>query len=158
MANQFVKPYIETLEFAFGLYRRFLAVCGSDAWNEKFGGWPIGQQYYHALATSGQIFASITGEEVANPLPEAGNLERQEKAPDKEKAAQLLENLQLAAVKILHTLTNEDLPKKNEPLSQKFGRDITVAGTLELIACHIMYHLGACDADLRQRGEEPAFR
>lgn len=152
MADSFVKCYQEGLFLAFGNYEKFLAICPDTAWQQKGGGWTLAQQYYHGLMATNMLMASISGKPVANPNPEAGQLEdKPEVLPDKAEAAQFLANIKAGAAEMFAELNDNDLLRKNEIMSQKFGRDVSNALVLERMASHMLYHLGSCDAELRDR-------
>lgn len=152
MANDFVKCYQEGLFFAFVHYEKFLELCGEDAWKEKAGGWTLAQQYYHGLVATNSLMGSITGKSAPNPNPEAGQiLDKPDILPTKEQAAAFLANIRVAAKSMFDTMTDEDLLKKNQDISTKFGRDVQNALVLELIPSHLLYHLGSCDAALRNK-------
>lgn len=158
MAKEFVKPYLGQMEFTFELYEKFLVLCPENIWQEKFGGWPVCLQYYHALAATGMLIGSISGHKANNPVPEAGNLgESLQHLPTNAQAKIYLLNLKKAFADTAAGLNDEDLLKKNEPVSVKFDRDVSIAETLELMACHMQYHLGACDGALRNTGLAAAF-
>lgn len=152
MENSFTQCYENGLNFAFDHYEKFLAICPDKAWGGKTGGWTLGQQYYHGLMATAMLISTISGTHPANPNPEAGKLEEK---PDilatKEQAAQFLANIRAAAASLCNSLTDSELLKKNEIVSRKFGRDVNNAEVLELIACHLLYHLGCCDCGLRER-------
>lgn len=158
MANDFVKQYEAPIDFTFGLFEKFLVLCPEHIWQEKFGGWPVSLQYYHALAATGMMIASIGGIRAENPNPKASDLgDSLDNLPTTDEARTFLASLKRALDATIEKLTDQDLLKKDEPLSEKFGRDVTVAETLELIACHMQYHLGACDGALRATGLAAAF-
>lgn len=152
MATEFVKCYENGLTFGFGHYEKFLAICPDDAWQAKAGGWTLAQQYYHGLMATAGLLQSVAVAEIENPNPEAGKLmESPTTMPTKAEAAQFLANIREAAALMFQNLSDAALLQKNEFVSQKFGREISNAEVLELIPCHMLYHLGSCDAGLRDR-------
>lgn len=150
MNKKFTQNYKDALFLSFGHYEKFLAICSDVLWKTKAGGWTLAQQYYHGLVAANMLLASISGKAVENPNPEAGLImEKPDVVPEKAQAALFLANIKLAATALFENLTDEQLLLKNEGISSKFGRDITNALVLELIAVHMSYHLGSCDAELR---------
>lgn len=150
--KDFCNCFENGLQFAFGHYEKFLAICPDDAWKEKAGGWPLAQQYYHGLMATAMLIASISGKPVDNPAPEAGKLDEQlNNLPTKDQTSLFLANIRQAALLMFATMTDELLLRKNEFVSQRFGRELSNADVLELIPCHLLYHLGSCDAALRDR-------
>lgn len=152
MGDDFVKCYQEGLFFAFMHYEKFLELCDYDSWKEKAGGWTLAQQYYHGLNATNMFIDSITGKPAPNPNPEAGQiLSNPDVLPTKEQAAAFLANIRIAAKAMFENLKDETLLQKNQPVSEKFGRDVQNAVVLELMPSHLLYHLGSCDAALRNK-------
>lgn len=152
MSQEYVKCYQDSMLFAFGHYEKFLEICSDEAWKEKTGGWSLAQQFYHGLVATDMLLSSITGTTVPNPNPEAGQiLAKPDVLPTREQAAEFFGNIKIAAQSMFDNLQDETLLEKNEDVSKKFGREITNAVVLELIPCHLLYHLGSCDAALRNR-------
>lgn len=159
MANPFTQDYKSVLDFNFMLYDKFLKICPENIWHMTFGGWPVSRQFYHSLEALSMLTASIVKDtQIANPAPHMGDLGRQfEEQPSKEQAQEFLNSLKQALDALVGSLNDETLLIKNELLSQRTGRPMTVATTLEMMACHMQYHLGACDAALRQNGLEGTY-
>lgn len=158
MSNQFVLPYKEGLDRTLALYEKFLRICPEEVWNEKFGGWYVSQQLYHAIGASSTFAATFTGEPITGYQQEAGQLTRgNEITPTMQQAQQLLEAVNLALQKTFEILKDDDLLKLNPRACKGMGREITNARVLGLLDGHMLYHLGTCDAALRQRGMEGAF-
>lgn len=152
MPANFVQCYKEGFFFAFEHYEKFLGLCPDEYWKEKAGGWILAQQYYHGLMATNMLVGSLGFGSAQNPNPEAGQLlEKPDVTPTKEQAAEFLANIKIAAASACAKLDDEMLLKKNDVVSQKFGRDVTNAVVLELMANHLLYHLGCCDAELRDR-------
>lgn len=155
MAKVYLEQYLGPVDFTFGLFEKFLVLCPEEIWKEEFGGWPVCLQYYHALAATGIMIASIGGVKAENPAPDSGELgESLDNQPDAADARVYLANLKNAFNETVARMDDEDLLKNNGPMTQKFGRNISNAETLEFIAAHMQYHLGACDGALRGKGVE----
>lgn len=143
---------------ALSLYEKFLAICSSDLWTKKAGGWPLCNQYYHGLNATAHMIGALTGEIIEDPCPEAGDLLKPaDIKPTKEQAARYLQNIRVALARAYEKMTDSLLLENNAPLSKMLGSDVTNAGVLELMAMHMLYHLGSCDAALRDAGQEGAF-
>lgn len=152
MNDQFAKVYQKGVNFAIERYEKFLAICSDDAWKEKAGGWTLAQQYYHGLVATNALLSSVSGELIENPDPEAGMLEDKPNVmPDKSAAALFLANIKLGLAALFEKIDDATLLQKNEKISKKFGSEVSNAFVLELIPCHLLYHLGSCDAALRNR-------
>ncbi|MDE5833166.1 MAG: hypothetical protein K2H64_09365, partial [Desulfovibrio sp.] len=103
------------------------------------------------MATN-MLLSTLGAAPAENPEPGAGQLESHPDAtPDKSAAALFLANVKLSAAALFEKMDDAFLLLKNEKISQKFGRDVSNAFVLELIPCHLLYHLGSCDAALRNR-------
>lgn len=158
MSDQFVNIFSAGNGRALALYEKFLAICPADLWTKKAGGWPLCQQYYHGLNATAHMAGAITGDMIADPCPGAGDLLKDTGVlPTKEQAAQYLQNIRQTLAQLYEKLNDAALLEKNAPLSKMLGADITNAGVLELMAMHMLYHLGSCDAALRDAGQEGAF-
>ena len=159
MSRETVKALQAPFETSHGLLRRFIEVCPAEIWEKKFGGWPVWQQVYHALGaidffTIGANLPETPGlaapgvghlsEQGSSPIPQAAMQEYAAKMEDKARA-------------FFDKLSDADLPQVNRPISEAMGREATYAGTLGLIAGHALYHLGSCDAALRESGLEGVF-
>lgn len=158
MKNDYVAGYGFTMDRVFDLFKKFLSICNEDVWREKFGGWPVAEQFYHAVDSTAFFCETISGKKPVNPCPEAGHLEKPSgKIASKEQAGQYLADVQKCVENIIAACQNEDLLKKNDQLSKLFGSDVNNGTILELMCGHMLYHLGSCDAALRNRGLEGAF-
>lgn len=158
MATQFVLEMKSSLDFALSLSEKFLSICPENIWKKQFGGWPVAQQFYHGVQVVGVFGSMVCGESFADPCPEAGQL-AQKGGPQASlaQARELLDNAKALADKMATSLQDADLLAKNEGASQMMGRDTTNGAVVQLMASHLLYHLGSCDAALREEGLEGAF-
>jgi len=151
-------------EHAYGLVTQFIEVCPEDVWTKKFGGWPVWQQVYHALGTL-QFFTLQDGE-----MPEQGlyppEVNRFQSTPDvppgKKDVLEYATRMKAKADAYINTLMDADLPSVNQGLTARmkaFGmpRELSHSQTLAMLSGHTLYHLGACDAALRERGLKGVF-
>lgn len=158
MGNEYVKGCASAMEFAISLCEKFLILCPPKVWEEKFGGFLVCNQFYHSLAATGHMITSVSGKPVADPVPDAMQLTNESHpTPTMENAKTMLLNVKEAFADMIANLDDADLLKKNEPISKRRGRTVTVGETIALMACHTLYHLGSCDAALRDDGLEGAF-
>lgn len=144
---------------AFGLTTEFVKVCPDSLWGRTFGGWPVWQQLFHAFA-SVDFFLRAAGAAEEDPLFQPGVAELKEspkEAPAKTVIKEFMDKVQSRVLAYAASLDDAALEQKNEGLSARMGRDVTHAGTLALIASHTMYHLGSCDAALRENGQPGVF-
>jgi hypothetical protein len=144
---------------AFSLANEFVKVCPEDIWGMKFGGWPVWQQIFHPFA-SVDFFLRGVNEHAELPLFEDGVAEFKKsplEPPARLLIKEYMEKTQERVQKYIAGLDDTALAAKHEGLSSRFGRDMTQAAALSLIAAHVMYHLGACDAALREQGRPGVF-
>ncbi|MGI6656570.1 MAG: DinB family protein [Desulfobulbus sp.] len=159
MANTFVADLQSGCDFAFALAEKFLSICPDEIWNTIFGGWPVAHQFYHGLSTVPFFVGDLVKELPDNPCPESGNLTTREPGalPAKAQAAAYLADLKATMQALFAGLSDADLNKKNATVSSALGKDMTNGAVLGLLASHLLYHLGSCDAALREQGLEGAF-
>ena len=153
-----------SFEQAYGLTAQLVEVCPEDLWAKKFGGWPVWQHVYHALGTC-CLFVLRTGEAPEPGLypPEVGMLQSTpDAAPPKKDLMEFAARTKAKVDAYLDALRDADLPDINQGLTARmkaFGvdREFSHSQTLAMLSGHIMYHLGACDAALRERGLKGVF-
>lgn len=159
MSKAIVTSQRGNFEFAFGLLRQFMHVCPDATWNKKFGGWPIWQQVYHAL-NAVEFFIAEPGAESSGALvpPDVASLSVVGDAPiSKAAMAAFADKAKAAADKYMDALADADLAARAEGASARMGRETTHASIVVLMAGHILYHLGTCDAALREQGLKGVF-
>ncbi|MDR2573867.1 MAG: DinB family protein [Desulfovibrio sp.] len=146
-------------EHAYGLLMEYVDVCPDNVWAEKNGGWPVWQQVGHAIMVM-DFF--VRGEDEAL-LPAPCDMDtlmlKTQGAPVAHKKVM---RDYAAAVKSrvdawLAGMSDERLVGNNAALSKKIGRDLSYMATVIMLASHTNYHLGACDAALRDHGLKGVF-
>jgi hypothetical protein len=151
-------------EHAYSLLAQFIEVCPEAVWAEKFGGWPVWQQVYHALNAC-QFFTLQDGEQPEQGLypPEVGSLQNSpDAAPLKKDVLEFAGRMKAKADAYLNALRDKELPALNQGLTVRMKalgveREFSHSHTLATLTGHILYHLGSCDAALRQRGLKGVF-
>ncbi len=146
---------------AFTLANEFLKVCPEEIWEKQFGGWPIWRQFFHCF-TAVDFFLRPEGAAVKPPpfgegMGDLSVRETSVAAPAREQMRDYMNAMLERTRGYIAGLDDTALARKNEELSTRFGRDVTHASTLVLIAAHTMYHLGSCDAALRESGRPGVF-
>jgi hypothetical protein len=150
-------------EHAYGLMAQCIEVCPEDVWAKKFGGWPVWQQVYHALCY--QFLTLQDGETPEQELypPEVGYFQSTpDAAPAKKDLLEYAARMKAKADAYIHALRDADLPGINQGLTARvkaFGmsHEFSHSQTLAMLSGHSLYHLGACDAALRERGLKGVF-
>lgn len=159
MSQDLVKSLSGMAEYSFRLVENFIDACSDDLWAEKKGGWPIWQQVAHAI-TSVDFFIEVPGEVIPPPLASAEALSLKSVSTETVSKSDMKASLKSARSRVnkfVAALNDEDLPKRNESLFAKSQMDLTLAYTISLIGAHALYHLGSCDAALRDRGLAGVF-
>lgn len=159
MFQDVVKAMKGPVEMSFTLLDKFIDACPDDLWVEKKGGWPVWQQVYHAIGAV-YLFIEAPGQTAPPPLvsPGVGALsEVASEAVGKAEIKAALNGAKALADKFLAGLDDGDLSKLNEPLFAKAKLKMSLAGTVSMLGGHTLYHLGSCDAALRERGLPGVF-
>lgn len=159
MSKVITQSLSDNIMHAFTLVNEFLKVCPEAVWGKTFGGWPVWQQLFHAFAFV-DVFLRAADAEPELPLFEPGVAELKDsplEPPAKLLIKEYIEKAQERVRLYAANLDDASLAGKNEGLGLRFGRDMTHAATLALIASHTMYHLGGCDAALREEGLPGVF-
>lgn len=159
MSRAIVEIQQGSFGFSFGLIEQFIDVCPDEIWGEKFGGWPVWQQIYHALDAIHFFVAAPDAAPVTGPAPQAvGSLAEQGGAPlSKAEIKAFAQEAKAASDAYMNGLTDELLPQLAEGASKRMGRDTPHAVVMALMSSHLLYHLGSCDAALRQNGLQGVF-
>ena len=144
---------------SFGLVDEFLKVCPDAVWAQPYGKWPVWQQLYHAFSAMDFFLRPKDAPAAPSPVPApVGNLaEVAVDVPSKQLIHDFIHKAQAQALEYIAGLDDAALADNNEGMSARMGRDMTHAATLGLLASHTMYHLGCCDAALRQNGLQGVF-
>lgn len=144
---------------AFGLLTRFIEVCPEEIWQEKNGGWPVWQQIYHAL-TALDFFVGNVGTPTEWPFDEeTGQLAHgaSDKKLDRDVAIRLAGEAKARVETYLAALTDADLATPEPRLTAIFGADMPHAAIIGMLASHTLYHVGSCDAALRDHNLPGVF-
>ena len=140
-----------------GMLVAFADTCPEDLWLETFGGFPVWQQAFHAFAcydffvrgkddTPSPLYFGDNEVDVIHFKPAAKALAR-----DDMKEAAASAKTQVDAF-FASFKDDAELYQQHEGLSGRLGRPFTMLGLMLVLSTHGFYHLGACDAALRQHG------
>ena len=163
MSQSIIYGQRAAFEHAHGLVTQCIEVCPDDIWAKKFGGWPVWQQVYHALCY--QFLTLQDGETPAPELypPEVGGFQSTpDVAPAKKDVLEYAARMKAKADAYINALQDADLPGMNQGLTARvkaFGvqHAFSHSQTLAMLSGHTLYHLGACDAALRERGMKGVY-
>ena len=159
MARVITQSLEGNIKHAFGLLDKFMEVCPDDIWAKKFGGWPVWQQVYHALSAVDFFIRDMDAPEQAALFgEEESNLSVSAKSTaGKAELIAMSADAQRRIDEYVASLDDESLAQNNAGLSARMSIPTTHAGALALITAHTLYHLGSCDAALRERGLPGVF-
>ncbi len=150
------KPYQRT----WGLLCQFMDVCPDEIWAETNGGWPVWQQVAHTVAVL-NFFILENDDDTIVPAPtEFGVLmlkEQGQQVVSKEALKAYGATVKAAVDARVARLTDADLTRIQERVSKKIGRELSYGAVMVMLASHTMYHLGSCDAALRDHGLPGVF-
>lgn len=154
MSRETVQALRGPVETSFDLLEKFIADCPDELWAAKKGGWPLWQQIYHAVgAVDFFIGASGAGDRAPLAPPAVGSLEEVAvTVVSKADIKAALVEVRGKAGRFLDGLADADLSKRNEALFDNAKLEMSLAGTVSMLAAHNLYHLGGCDAALRDQG------
>lgn len=161
MLHEIVSALKAPIDQSFGMLNQFIDVCPENIWVETSGGWPIWQQVYHTVTAVG-FFAAPANAGPPQTLVDEQFCALRAKAPDnivitreemKKALAQALQDIEA----LLANLNDSELTTRNEGLYARAKFELTMAGTLSMLAGHTLYHLGSCDAALRNHGIRGVF-
>jgi hypothetical protein len=159
MPREIVQAAQEPFERSYSRLMEYMDVCPEDIWAEKNGGWPVWQQIAHICWVL-DFFVCCDGESML-PAPFDTDVARF-KAQGGTVVGKAAIKKYAAAVKFrvdawLARLTDADLSGTNAALSKKIGRDLSHVATVVMLVSHANYHLGSCDAALRDHGLAGVF-
>jgi hypothetical protein len=154
--NALQGPY----QFAWNLLTRFVEVCPEDLWTANKGGWPVWQQVLHAMAVL-NFFVLESDEDPFLPAPCDINVLMLKVQGNgkigKEEVKAYGENVKTAVDAWVAGLDDARLAMTHQRLSKRIQRDTSYAAAVAMLASHTMYHIGSCDAALRDRGLPGVF-
>lgn len=144
-----------------GMLMKFIEICPENIWAKTSGGFPVWQQIFHAFACY-DFF--IRDEKAANTTLMFGEKENdivgfkeRPAAPSKNEIIQAGEKAKKMVDDFFAVQNDATLSQKHEGISARLGAEMSTLGVLSFLAAHNLYHLGSCDAALRDEGLEGVF-
>ena len=160
MSRAIVAELENPYQRAWGLMCQFMDVCPDEIWAETNGGWPVWQQVAHTVAVL-NFFILENDDDTFVPAPaELGVLmlkEQGQQVVSKEAMKAYGATVKAAVDARVARLTDADLTRVQERVSKKIGRELTYGAIMVMLASHTTYHLGSCDAALRDHGLPGVF-
>ncbi len=160
MSRAIVAELENPYQRAWSLMCQFMDVCPDEIWAETNGGWPVWQQVAHTVAVL-NFFILENDDDTFVPAPaELGVLmlkEQGQQVVGKESMKAYGAAVKAAVDARVARLTDADLTRIQERVSKKIGRELSYGAVMVMLASHTMYHLGSCDAALRDHGLPGVF-
>lgn len=157
--REIVKATEAPFRHAWQLVNKYLEVCPDSVWATRNGGYPVWQQMLHAIWVL-DFFVCGEGEAML-PCPcDPETMLFKKPAEGVVSRKDVLDYAQKVIVKVdawIAKLADEDLAKKNEVVSAKLGKEMTMASTFIAMTAHTQYHIGSCDSALRDNGLEGVY-
>lgn len=155
MANPIIETCRSEFERMFTRVKKFIEVCPDDLWAGKSGGFYVWQQVYHTLAHF--EFFSSRENEAPHPLPFPMPVIMFESAvvpfaPSKTEMLVFAEEMASRARAYMDNLSPYEIFAPNPAFSAIVERPVNHLVGLIKFTAHTAYHLGCCDALLRERG------
>ena len=159
MSEAIVKSQRGNFDFAFSLMMQFIDVCPDATWTKNFGGWPIWQQVHHTFAAVDFFISEPDAVPAESLVPQAVTfLATVGDTPvSKADMKAFAYKAKAAADEYMNTLTDAQLTQKATGASERMKRETTHASVMALMVGHLLYHLGTCDAALREQGLKGVF-
>ena len=159
MSDSIAKSLSGSLQFTFSLVDKFIEVCPDSLWGKKFGGWLVWQQLYHPFAAVDFFLRPAGAPPAPSPFEEgAADLKiSATQVPDKALVRDLIAKAQKQLLDYVAGINDAAMGQKNDGPSSRMGRDLTHAAVIAMISGHALYHLGSCDAALREHGMPGVF-
>ena len=155
MSRAIVAELENPYQRAWSLMCQLMDVCPDEIWAETNGGWPVWQQVAHTVAVL-NFFILENDDDTFVPAPaEFGVLmlkEQGQQVVSKEAMKAYGAAVKAAVDARVAKLTDADLTRVQERVSKKIGRELTYGAVMVMLASHTTYHLGSCDAALRDHG------
>lgn len=157
MSREITEAALQPFENAYDLLSRYIEVCPEEIWKETNGGWPVWQQVCHTISAL-HFFTGIPAEGLPC-APDESRLSRVSTAPapGREIMKALAEKARAAVSAYAAGLDDSALARPNEQISSVLGRQVSHVAILGMLASHTLYHVGSCDAALRDHGLPGVF-
>ena len=159
MARVITQSLEGNVSYALALLDQFVEACPEELWSKKFGGWPVWQQVYHAVAALDFFIRPL---DAAGETPPFGEKEADldisaASAPGKPQIKTYAQKMSARVDDYVAGLDDALLAQSHAGLADRLAMPATHANALCLIAAHTLYHLGICDTALREQGLPGVF-
>lgn len=159
MDDKIIEVFKGEFDRFFGMLEQQAEICPDDVWAAQAGGYPFWQQHLHVLATT--ILYARAQRPPFEGLPWAPPVmmlsqtlpEPISKADIKALAAKA----KAEADAFINSQTTASLTQRHDGISGALGKEQTIQTALMALVRHLCYHLGACDAALRDKGYKGVY-
>lgn len=154
MSDPVIDCFREDFERFFSLLKQQVEVCPDDLWATKAGGSIFWQQLLHAFACI-ELYALPEGEpsrQTLYPRDVVMLSATPDRTMTKAEMYSLAADVKLLADAFIAGQTAATLTARHSGLSKALGRELTNQHALLGLVRHACYHLGSCDAVLRDHG------
>ncbi|MDR1622360.1 MAG: DinB family protein [Synergistaceae bacterium] len=155
-----MRKVTEALKGSFDMGWNFLTqvidVCPDAVWTKKAGGYVFWQQLYHCFSAVDYFLLPKDGAGEPGPwgADVSGFKAEPTVTPGKEELKAYAAKMKAKVDTWVASLDDDALSQNHEGLSSRWGAPTSNAATLAILSGHSMYHVGSCDAILRDNGEK----
>ena len=138
----------------FDMLGKQISICPDDLWNKKVGGYVFWQHLLHVIAIV-ELYALPEGQPSAQTLYERDVVmlsSTAQRVMSKEEMQSLAASMKKLAHTFIDAQSVSTLTDKNVRMSNAMGKELTNQHALIGLIRHACYHLGCCDAALRDNG------
>jgi hypothetical protein len=135
---------------------RIIEVCPDSVWGKKAGGFVFWQQLYHCFSTTDFFLMPKDGTPKPGPWgADVASFKAEPKVtPTKEELKKWSAQRKADVDAWIATLDDASLSQAHEGFSSRWGAPMSNVATLAILSGHLSYHIGHCDAILRDNGEK----
>ena len=140
---------------AWGLLVQVIDVCPEAVWAKKAGGFVFWQQLYHCFSAANLILPKDSEPEPAPWGAETAKLKAEPTTtPSKEELKAYAAKMKAQVDAWIATLDDASLSQTHEGFSSRWASPMNNAAAFGIMLGHPFYHIGSCDAILRDNGEK----
>ena len=154
MRDPIIACFKDEFDRFFGMLEKQIDVCPAELWNKKTGGYVFWQQLFHTIACV-EMCALPEGEPSRQTRYEREVImfsSTPEQGMTQEEMRDLAATMKTLAHAYIEGQTVATLTERNARMSKTLGKELTNQHALIGLIRHVCYHLGCCDAALRDHG------
>ena len=156
-----IQCFKEEFERFWGLLEKLVEVCPEDLWGKKAGGDVFWQQIWHAMA----IAEVNTVEDLAVKIPAIDQYSREvallsktlDRVPGKAEILEHGRRIKQQALAYYDSMTVASLTQEHPAMTKRLRGPHTRQHAALALIRHVNYHIGACDAILREYGHPGVY-